>query len=287
MNILYIAQHTSKGNDEEGAITDALTKLGQNVCPVNESQARDLTDKYVENFDLILFHQINTDWSILKNTTIKRVLWHWDEITDYNKIEKFLFEYHLDKCFLTYGPCVKHYDYSDRIGILRQGFDQRHIHKYRNTDARLDIGVFGTIYPPRVSFIGDLQKNFLVNIFGLNGNFVHGEELERLIRSVKIWPMFDSSLKEKYPYNYWSNRPYLLTGMGGFILHYACSDLMNEFVPNEEMVFYYSRNDMLERIKYYLDHPEERIKIAQAGYIKTISQYTYIQRCAELLKNIS
>jgi hypothetical protein len=290
MNILYIAQHNNrnKGNDEEGAIYDALTKLGQNIHPLNESQANQLTDKYVENFDCILFHQINADWPILRNSKIKRVLWHWDEITDYQKIKDLLFDYCIDKCLLTYGPCAENFEYrTNKVDILRQGFDQRYIHKYNNVDPCIDIGIFGTIYPPRISFIEELQKRFKVEIFGLNGNFVHGEALERLIKSVKIWPMFDCSLRTVYPHNYWSNRPYLLTGMGGFILHPFCYYLTKEFEEDKEMVFYQSREEMYDKIRYYLGHPEERMKIAEAGHIKTISQYTYVQRCAELLKNIS
>lgn len=45
------------------------------------------------------------------------------------------------------------------------------------------------------------------------------------------------------------------------------------FKENEEIVLYDTKEEALEKINYYLDHPQEREKIAQAGCIKTLRYY--------------
>ena len=45
------------------------------------------------------------------------------------------------------------------------------------------------------------------------------------------------------------------------------------FEPDKEAVFYDSIEDAIEKIEYYLEHDEERIKIAQAGFARVHRDY--------------
>jgi hypothetical protein len=298
MNILHIAEHSPvRGNDDEGAISDALTQLGHTVTKIEEANALDINTDMTTSNDVVLFHQIKGDWPVLYNPAIKRVLWHWDEVTDNTLIDRLLFAQKIDLALLTHGPTVDLFsDYTDKIDILRQGFDQRYKHQYKYPNYYDDIGIFGSAYPSRESFFEDLNKHYPwdltsngihTKVYGLNGqNYVHQEKLESLVNTVKIWPQFDCTLGGPYPPNYWSNRPYLLTGMGAFIIHPYCEDLAKEYLEDYEMVFYKTREELWEKIQFYLDNPEDRENIRIAGQQKTLRCYKYIDRCKQLIEFI-
>ena len=55
--------------------------------------------------------------------------------------------------------------------------------------------------------------------------------------------------------------------------------LIKYFFKNEkEIVCYKSAKDLYEKIKYYLDNGDERIKIAKRGYIKVRDKHTFKNR---------
>ena len=74
-----------------------------------------------------------------------------------------------------------------------------------------------------------------------------------------------------------------ILGCGGFLLTNYQQDMLNFFVPGEDYVYYESRNDLMEKIGYYLEHEEERRAIAQNGYEKVCAEHTYEQRLQEIL----
>jgi spore maturation protein CgeB len=45
------------------------------------------------------------------------------------------------------------------------------------------------------------------------------------------------------------------------------------FEPDKEAVFYDSIEDAIEKIEYYLEHEDERINIAQAGFARAQRDY--------------
>ena len=62
---------------------------------------------------------------------------------------------------------------------------------------------------------------------------------------------------------------------GGFLLTNFQSDFLKHFVPNKEFVFFESKKDMMQKIDYYLEHEEERISIANAGFTKISKLFSY------------
>jgi glycosyltransferase involved in cell wall biosynthesis len=54
----------------------------------------------------------------------------------------------------------------------------------------------------------------------------------------------------------------------------AAQDMHGQiFVPGEEAIFYDSMEDAAEKARYYLDHDEERVRIARAGYERVVRDY--------------
>ncbi len=62
---------------------------------------------------------------------------------------------------------------------------------------------------------------------------------------------------------------------GGFLLTNFQSDFLRHFIPNEDFVYFESKNDMLHKINYYLSHETERRTIAQSGYEKVLKYHNY------------
>lgn len=79
-------------------------------------------------------------------------------------------------------------------------------------------------------------------------------------------------------------RPFELSGCGSFVISGYSEGIERYYKEGEEMVFYYSSGDLADKIRYYLSHPEEREKIAMAGYNRTISEHTYQKRFEKIFK---
>ena len=79
-------------------------------------------------------------------------------------------------------------------------------------------------------------------------------------------------------------RPFEIAACGGFCISGYADDFETYYKENEEMVFYRSSEDLIEKIKYYLAHPEERARIAKAGYERTLAEHTAEKRFGAMFK---
>lgn len=78
-------------------------------------------------------------------------------------------------------------------------------------------------------------------------------------------------------------RAFDIMGCGGFLLTNYQDDYLEHFEPDEDLVIYYGYEDLVEKVRYYLEHESERVRIAQSGYKKIASQHTYLQRARTIL----
>jgi spore maturation protein CgeB len=81
-------------------------------------------------------------------------------------------------------------------------------------------------------------------------------------------------------------RPFELAGCGAFVISSYVEGMENYYLPDQEMVFYRGREELIQKVLYYLEHPEERQRIAKAGYERTIKEHTYENRFREIFKTI-
>jgi spore maturation protein CgeB len=56
------------------------------------------------------------------------------------------------------------------------------------------------------------------------------------------------------------------TGCGGFVLTENRPTIPGFFAPGKEVAVFNSREELLDQVRYYLSHPEERETIARRGY---------------------
>lgn len=77
-------------------------------------------------------------------------------------------------------------------------------------------------------------------------------------------------------------RLYESTAAGSLLVTEEKSNLSELFLPGVEVVTYGSNQEAAERVRYYLDHPDQLAQIAKAGQAKTFSSHTYRQRVSRM-----
>ena len=73
---------------------------------------------------------------------------------------------------------------------------------------------------------------------------------------------------------------------GGFVIATDSEDLRDYYVPGKEIVTYSNNEDLINKIRYYLHHDDERKAIARAGYERTLREHTFEKRFSEIFKAI-
>jgi spore maturation protein CgeB len=72
------------------------------------------------------------------------------------------------------------------------------------------------------------------------------------------------------------------TGVGALVVTEAAPNLAELFEPGEEVVTYGSRDELVDRVRHYLEDRDARLRIAAAGQARTLSEHTYERRIAQL-----
>ncbi len=120
--------------------------------------------------------------------------------------------------------------------------------------------------------------------FPLHGLQVHGgvdyfQEMPLIFKQSKInLNITLRSIKSGIPL-----RAFDIMGAGGFLLSNYQADFLDLFVPGEDFVYYESKEDLLRKAGYYLNHEEERKAIAKNGHDKVAANHTYRHRVREML----
>jgi spore maturation protein CgeB len=81
-------------------------------------------------------------------------------------------------------------------------------------------------------------------------------------------------------------RNFEVPGCGGFLLSDPADNLEDYYDVGHEVVCFDSLNDMIDKIRYYLAHPNERAEIAEAGYQRTMHDHTYARRFREIFNKM-
>lgn len=290
MKILYLGNfNNSNNNKAEESIKYALEDMGHEVVSFDE---KDYTNEQLwsasKEADLFLFFKLGTSFGktmedvreLLSGIECIKVCWYWDKIWgnryDYmNAIVPLS-----DFVFMTEGTFFRRMNLINVLE-LKQGLDKRscYIGK-KKKKFNFDIAFAGSIYGERANW-ANLMKNTYGGMFNVV-NGVFDDDLNDLCASAKIF------VAPRYPQDdfYWSNRIYQIVGRGGFMIHPKLHGLTKEFEDGKHVVFYKDEKDMVEKIDYYLEHPEERKKIAKAGMEYCKKNHTYHHALEKMFKLI-
>ncbi|KAI4450796.1 hypothetical protein C823_005333 [Eubacterium plexicaudatum ASF492] len=87
------------------------------------------------------------------------------------------------------------------------------------------------------------------------------------------------NIKSGIPLRVWD-----VLGAGGFLITNYQPELELYFEPDKDLVIFESKQDLAQKVSYYLDHEEQRRKIAENGYKKVKLNHSYKQRIAQMLE---
>ncbi|MHA3103830.1 glycosyltransferase [Acinetobacter sp. ANC 3791] len=121
-------------------------------------------------------------------------------------------------------------------------------------------------YPEREQFISHLTEQLPEFKFKLGACLgqpsLFGHEYQAAVRN-SLMGINYSKYNDIYMYS--SDRLAQLTGMGCLVFT-AQTPGLAELFPEDSVVYFQDTSDLLEKLKYYQQHPEKAVEIAQRGY---------------------
>ncbi|MCR5012862.1 MAG: DUF3880 domain-containing protein [Lachnospiraceae bacterium] len=78
-------------------------------------------------------------------------------------------------------------------------------------------------------------------------------------------------------------RAFDIMGCGGFLLTNYQADFEDYFIPGTDYVYFESKEDLIEKAGYYLEHEDERLAIANSGYQKIREYHNFNVRVSEIM----
>jgi hypothetical protein len=174
-------------------------------------------------------------------------------------------------------------------GALAQRFSNKE--KFLRLWAPLDYSVF---YPDdrerdvSVSFLGstaayrDVRLEYLDYLKGNEVDIFHsgGQAQERLsqkqyadiLRQSKISLNFSFSLPGTHQLKV---RVFEIMFSCALLMENENSETLQYFTPMVDYVTFESKEDLLDKVRYYLEHEDERREIAHNGYVKATQEYSH------------
>jgi len=150
-------------------------------------------------------------------------------------------------------------------------------------------------------FLLEQLTSFKLSVYGskwLRNQSVISSSLNSVITSTSVWgsELHQLLFKSKIILNITRSNFYgVETGVnlrifetlaaGGFLLSDHCDELGELFSIGKQIETYHCAEEMADKVKYYLQHEEKRVKIAQNGYQHYLKNYTWKTRMEELLSH--
>lgn len=160
-----------------------------------------------------------------------------------------------------------------RINQIYQGFEEDWCQK-RDVKKIHDVTFIGSIYGNRGNFINFLHSKG-IKVF--NKKCSH-EESAHFYNASKV-------CLNLVPGECFSNRAIRVMGSGAFLYSQMNRDLNVTFKNGKELVLWNNKKQLLNGIKYWLQHDKEREDIANTGY-KAIQAFSWANQMKKLLRVI-
>lgn len=296
MKILFVAKHGSGDNDDEGAVAHALRVLGHEVACVQEQRWK--REKLLESYeaDFCLFFKWPTVSELIETAKRMPCCFYYFDMVESVEGDLTLAARsqsrlqwmedvipHIVTGFCTDGDYVK--KRGGPLVHLMQGFDERQAALLPASSTGTDLLFTGMVNhgQKRAQHIALLQHVYgdRFEVLGNRGprGRIHSRELAEKFAATKIVIAPDGPNTDLY----WSNRVYLVTGLGGFLLHPYCVGLADQYGSNIE--WYHSREQCNRLIDWALKLPQKsRDSLREYGHIRTMSMHLYRHRCEEIVR---
>jgi hypothetical protein len=179
-----------------------------------------------------------------------------------------------------YDPAL-HYPVDATVPSLRHDVVFVGTHEKERRESLLylaDNGVEVDVYGWARPMPDDLHPNLT-----FHGRHLYGEDYRAVYSGSKICLNFLRRISRDRQ----TSRSIEIPACRGFMLAERTDEHQRLFVEGQEAEFFSSQTEMLEKTRYYLDHPEERERIARAGYRRCIEGgYSFDERMGEIVERL-
>ncbi|MFC4767277.1 CgeB family protein [Effusibacillus consociatus] len=161
------------------------------------------------------------------------------------------------------------------------------IHQKLNLPKIYDVTFIGMPHGNRVEMLQALvDAGFNVHVWGAGwatGRVSIGE-MVRIFNQTKINLNFSKAsvadiLQIKA-------RDFEVPGCGGLLMTGYNDELSEYYEFGKEVVTYRDQSELIEKIRYYLTHEEERDRIAEAGYNRAVRDHSYNRRFDQIFREM-
>lgn len=159
----------------------------------------------------------------------------------------------------------------------------KHVHMWTPQDPRLyhdanlkrDINVSfigDKTYPERANYLNFLERKIDINIAGGWNQNLSVQEYARILQRSKISLNFCTNTEW---HEQLKGRIFEITGCGAMLMESrrTINWIDRWFMPEVDFVSFANNEELLKRIRYYLNNEQERIRIAQNGWRRTTEWY--------------
>ena len=254
--------------------------------------------KMIKSIDLIIvthdfLHPIEVEKIKKTNVTIKVVLWFPDAISMIGKQYFLVAKY--DKLFFKDKFIVdKIKKYTNiEAHYLPECFNPNNIIDEFPKIQDIEVSIIGNFHTWRVASLEVLQ-NYNIQFFGVKPPlWLKNSWMNKIPNNYPVYNQFKSEivLRSKININNLhlaeingaNARLFEICGSGGFQIC-SYSEVVNElYLEDNEIILYRDKNELIEKVNYYLCNPMERNRIALNAKKRSIQEHTYKHRLEELL----
>lgn len=246
----------------------------------------------VEGVDKILFllYLDYIDYDMMKdlsdNYPIETIIWLFDDDKRYDETK--LLSKQFNKIVTGYK-----WRHEERIKIgLNSHAALFAANQYLYRDFGLkkiyDVVFIGQNFGNRQMYVDYLKSNGInVKTFGSgwSGGKISQIQMIEIFNQSKIALNFSSSAGHP-ELKYLKGRVFEIPATGAFLLTEECEELDEYFKVGKELERFSTKEEMLEKVNYYLANDKKRNQIANNGKNKVLENYTFEKYFLELLLNI-
>ena len=235
---------------------------------------------------IFYFHYLDvinhSTWKKISNfPAISTIIWLADD--DWRHDETKQLEENFNLIVTTWSDGIKIRRDSDKNVLLSQWGCNHFYYKDFHIKRDVDVTFIGQLYGNRKEYVDYLLNSGInVQTYGLgsaNGRLNQFEMIEVMNKSKIILNFSASSQKRTQQIK---GRIFEATGCGAMVLSEYVNGIENYFVPDKEIVLFKTKEEIREKILFYLSHEDELYKISSAGEQRVLMEHTIYKRLSEI-----
>ena len=187
---------------------------------------------------------------------------------------------YFDLCWTSTEDSLKKYCVEEALPIYLPEGANPEIHKSYDVEKTIDVSFIGQCYENRPAIIKALEDyGIYVEAFGYgwpNGS-LSTEDMVRMYSKSKINLGFGGVAGHQDTYCL-KGRDFEIPMSGGFYLTEHSPELERVFEIGKEILTYKTFDELVKKIQYFLDYPDEAESIRRAGHRRALSEHTWEMR---------